>query len=331
MTEIYDVIIIGGGPAGLFAGFYAGMRQMKTKIIDSLDKLGGQPQLLYPDKTIYDIAGLVEITGKALTDNLLQQLKPFAPTICLNEEVISYFKNKEDIFTIKTNKATHYSRSIVIAAGKGAFHHRRLKLPTADDYTESNLHYAIKNPKTFSDKDLVIVGGGDSAVDWALALENIASSITLVHRRTSFRAMEASVELLKKSSINILTPYQPQKIIGDGQHITALVVQEVHGQNVRQLYADEFIVSYGVQTALGKMQDWPVINARQSITVSPKMETSERGVYAIGSIASYASKIDLLATAFGEAPIAINHIVNYLRPEAHTQPIQSTNLHLNHE
>lgn len=328
MSEVYDITIIGGGPVGMFAGFYAGMRQMKTKVIDSLEVLGGQPAMLYPEKTIYDIPGFPHISGRRLTKNLTEQLNHFDPTICLGEEVISYEKNEDDIFEIKTAKMVHYSKTILIAVGSGAYQPRKLNIYGAENYAENNLHYLVTSFDQFKDKDVVIVGGGDTAVDTALALEPKVKSVTLVHRRDKFRAMESPLQRLKASSAKIVTPYKIDKLSGKNGHLSAMIFTESRGNETLTLEADDFIVSYGVKSSLGPLSKWPLNFSHQKISVNEKMETNIPGIYAAGDITNYSSKINLIATGFGEAPIAVNHAVNYINPCAKVQPAQSTELDL---
>lgn len=213
----YDITIIGGGPVGLFTAFYAGLRGMRVKIIESLSELGGQPAILYPEKMIYDIPAYPALTGAELTENLLKQLSRFKDrtTICLKEEVLS-FEKVEGGFSITTNKAEHFSKAIIIACGNGAFAPRTLGLEGEEDFADHNLFYNVHQLEQFAGQKVVICGGGDSAVDWALALEDIAESVTVVHRRDAFRAHEHSVELLKASTVNLLTPYVPKALKGIG-------------------------------------------------------------------------------------------------------------------
>ena len=187
--EIYDITVIGGGPVGLFTAFYAGLRGISVKVIESLSELGGQPAILYPEKVIYDIPAFPAITGADLVDNLIEQLERFKDktTICLKEEVKT-FEKENAIFTITTNKGNHFSKAIIIACGNGAFAPRRLGLDDEERYADHNLFYNVHKLDKFAGKKVVICGGGDSAVDWANALDKIAESVTLVHRRDAFRA-----------------------------------------------------------------------------------------------------------------------------------------------
>lgn len=324
--ELYDVTIIGGGPAGLFAAFYGGMRQMKVKIIESLPQLGGQLSALYPEKYIYDVAGFPKVHAQQLVDQLVEQASQFQPTIVLDETVQDVKKQEDDIFRLTTDKSVHYSKTIIITAGVGAFQPRRLKLTNAMAYENSNLHYFIDDINAFENKNVVIFGGGDSAVDWALMLESIAKEVTIVHRRDQFRAHESSVEQLKQSNVNIVTPYEPVEIKGDGERIQDIVIQKSKSDETMQLSADEFIVNYGFVSSLGPIKDWGIDIEKNSIVVNTKMETNMKGIYAAGDVTTFDGKVKLIVTGFGEASIAISSAKTYIDPKARMQPQHSTSL-----
>lgn len=324
--ELYDVTIIGGGPAGLFAAFYGGMRQMKVKIIESLPQLGGQLSALYPEKYIYDVAGFPKVHAQQLVDQLVEQASQFQPTIVLDETVQDVKKQEDDIFRLTTDKSVHYSKTIIITAGVGAFQPRRLKLTNAMAYENSNLHYFIDDINAFENKNVVIFGGGDSAVDWALMLESIAKEVTIVHRRDQFRAHESSVEQLKQSNVNIVTPYEPVEINGDGERIRDIVIQKSKSDETMQLSADEFIVNYGFVSSLGPIKDWGIDIEKNSIVVNTKMETNMKGIYAAGDVTTFDGKVKLIVTGFGEASIAISSAKTYIDPKARMQPQHSTSL-----
>ena len=328
MSEnIYDITIVGGGPVGLWAAFYAGLRGMKVKIIESLSELGGQPAILYPEKMVYDIPAYPAIPAGQLVDNLIEQLKRFEDrtTICLKEEVKT-FEKVDGVFTIETNKAQHFSKAIVIACGNGAFAPRPLGLEGEEDYADNNLFYNVHKLDQFAGQNVVICGGGDSAVDWALHLEEIAASVTLVHRRDAFRAHEHSVELLKESGVKIMTPYVPLSLSGENGRATSLSVQKVKSDEVEDLPLDSLIVSFGFSTSNKNLKNWNIDYKRSSINVSPLFETSQEGVYAIGDAADYEGKVDLIATGFGEAPTAINQAIKYIYPERDNRVVHSTSL-----
>lgn len=328
MTEKqYDITIIGGGPVGLFAAFYAGLRGMTVKIIESLSELGGQPAILYPEKVIYDIPAYPALTGAELTDNLIKQISRFEDrtTVCLKEEVQSFEKNNQG-FTIQTNKGQHSSKAIIIACGNGAFAPRTLGLEGEESFAERNIFYNVHQLDQFAGKNVVICGGGDSAVDWALALYGLAESVTIVHRRDAFRAHEHSVELLKASGVKILTPYIPNQLIGENGQVSQIVLQKVKSEDSLTLDLDALIVSFGFSTSNKNLKNWQLDYKRSSILVNHLYQTNQEGVFAIGDAADYEGKVDLIATGFGEAPIAVNQAINYIYPERDNRIVHSTSL-----
>ena len=226
-----DFIIIGGGPAGLFAAFYSGMRQASVKLIESMPQLGGQLAALYPEKYIYDVAGFPKVTAQELVDRLKTQLEAFKPEIRLGEKVLQVKKQEERSFEVVTDKGVHYAKAVIVTAGVGAFEPRRLELPGASVYEGVNLHYFVSDMNRFKGKRVLISGGGDSAVDWALMLEPVAASVTLVHRRDKFRAHEHSVERLAASSVRVVTPAEIAELAG-GERIERVVLQDVDRKSV---------------------------------------------------------------------------------------------------
>lgn len=328
MTEKqYDITIIGGGPVGLFAAFYAGLRGMTVKIIESLSELGGQPAILYPEKVIYDIPAYPALSGAELTDNLIKQISRFEDRtiVCLKEEVQSFEKNNQG-FTIQTNKGQHSSKAIIIACGNGAFAPRTLGLEGEESFAEKNIFYNVHQLDQFAGKNVVICGGGDSAVDWALALYGLAESVTIVHRRDAFRAHEHSVELLKASGVKILTPYIPNQLIGENGQVSQIVLQKVKSEDSLTLDLDALIVSFGFSTSNKNLKNWQLDYKRSSILVNHLYQTNQEGVFAIGDAADYEGKVDLIATGFGEAPIAVNQAINYIYPERDNRIVHSTSL-----
>lgn len=325
-TQIYDITVIGGGPTGLFTAFYGGMRNASVKIIESLPQLGGQLAALYPEKYIYDVAGFPKVRARDLVENLKEQIKLFEPTICLEQAVQKLEKMEDGIIKLTTDKEIHYSKAVIITAGVGAFQPRRLDLENAREYEGKNLHYFVDNMQYFKDKNVVIFGGGDSAVDWALMLEPIAQKVTIVHRRDKFRAHEHSVEMLKQSNVDIKTPYVPVELIGNGENIKQVVLQTTKGEETETIDVDEVIVNYGFVSSLGPIKEWGLEIERNSIVVNSKMETNIPGVYAAGDITTYEGKVKLIATGFGEAPTAVSNAKAYIDPTARLQPKHSTSL-----
>lgn len=324
--ELYDITIIGGGPIGMFAAFYAGMRNAKTKLIESLPVLGGQVSLLYPEKTIYDVGGYAGVTGKELVHQLTAQMQHFDQTICLDEKVLAIDKLDDQLFKLTTTKGTHFSKTVIITTGQGSFSPRTLALPNAELFEETNLHYIVKDLEQYKNKTVVICGGGDTAVDWALTLEPIAKKVILVHRRERFRAHEGSVEMVKSSNIEVLTPYIPNNLVEENGYLKAVEFKETRGENTHSIDLDYFIVNYGFVSSLGPVKDWNVALEQTDIVVNSKMETSVEGIYAAGDSMTLDGKIKLIATGFGEAPTAVNHAIHSIYPNEHAQPIQSTKL-----
>ncbi|TCS96896.1 NAD(P)/FAD-dependent oxidoreductase [Hazenella coriacea] len=322
-----DITVIGGGPAGLFAAFYAGMRKASVTLIESMPQLGGQLSALYPEKYIYDIAGFPKVTAQDLVNNLIEQCQLFQPKVYLEEKVIKVTKKEERFFEIITNKQTHRSKSVIITAGCGAFEPRKLAVPDADRFESTNLHYFVSDKQKFAGKDVLIAGGGDSAVDWALMLEPIAKSVTLIHRREKFRAHEHSVELLQKSSVQVITPREISELIGE-THIEKAIICDPKKETCEELHVDEVIVSFGFVSSLGPIQEWGLEIEDGSIRVNTKMESNIPGIFAAGDIATYPGKVKLIAVGFGEAPTAVNNAKQYIDPQARLQPGHSSNLKL---
>lgn len=324
-TKVYDITIIGGGPVGLFTAFYGGMRQASVKIIESLPQLGGQLSALYPEKYIYDVAGFPKVRAQELVNNLKEQMGQFSPTIALEQAVEQVEKQADGVFKLTTNNEIHYTKTIIITAGNGAFQPRKLELDEAVQYETKNLHYFVDDLNKFSGKRVALCGGGDSAVDWALMLEPIADSVSLIHRRDKFRAHEHSVELLKNSKVNVITPYVPTKLIGE-ENIEQLVLEEVKGARKEVLDIDDLIVNFGFVSSLGPIKDWGLEIEKNSIIVNTKMETNIEGIYAAGDICTYEGKVKLIASGFGEAPTAVNNAKAFMDPKARVQPLHSTSL-----
>ncbi len=324
-VQFYDTTVIGGGPVGLFTAFYAGMRQMSVNIIESLPLLGGQLATLYPEKYIYDIAGFPKVRAQQLIDQLIEQMEQFPVTKSLGETALRITKLENGFFEIETSKQIHYSKSIIITAGNGSFKPRLAGIPNEEKYADQNVHYFVQNMEQFRDRDVAILGGGDSAVDWALMLEPIAKEVSLVHRRDKFRAHEHSVSQLMDSSVNIVTPYRPEQFVGDVR-VEELILRHAKEEETKTLKVDDVLVNFGFLSSLGPIAEWGLEIDKQSIVVNSKMETNIEGIYAVGDICTYDGKVKLIATGFGEAPIAVSNAKVLIDPSAKVQPLHSTSV-----
>lgn len=320
-----DILIIGGGPAGMFAAFYGGIRQASVRLIESMPQLGGQLAALYPEKYIYDVAGFPKVTAQELVNNLKQQMDHFNPDIQLEQKVQSVKKLDERLFEVTTDKDVHYAKAVIITAGVGAFEPRRLELPEAASFEKSNLHYFVNDLNKFAGQHVLISGGGDSAVDWALMLEPIAASVTLVHRRDKFRAHEHSVEQLMNSKVNIVTPTEITELHGTDR-IEKVTLQHVKTKEATEVQVDAVIVNFGFVSSLGPIAEWGLKIESGSIVVDSRMETNISGIFAAGDITTYPGKLKLIAVGFGEAPTAINNAKVYIDPTAKLSPGHSSNM-----
>ena len=320
-----DLAIIGAGPTGLFGAFYAGLRRMSVKLIDSLDMLGGQLTTLYPEKYIYDVAGFPKILAKDLAAELVKQALHYEPTVCLGEQVQTLiFDEATKLYTVKTSKGSHAARTILIAAGVGAFTPKTLPLSNAASYEGKGLHYFVKQIAVFRDKRVLIVGGGDSAVDWANTLAPVAQKITLIHRRDQFRAHEDSVAQMMKTSVHIRTFHELKSLAGNGQ-LSHATIYDNRSKQEETLDVDAVLVNIGFHNSLGPIKDWGLVLEGNAIRVDSMMQTNRPGIFAAGDVATFAGKLKLIATGFGEACTAVNFAKHYIDPAAHIFPGHSSN------
>jgi thioredoxin reductase (NADPH) len=324
--EIVDVAIVGAGPTGLFAAFYAGLRQMSVMILDSLEILGGQLTTLYPEKYIYDVAGFPKVLSKDLSNGLVEQALQYQPRVCLGEQVMQLdYDEAGKAYSIVTPKGKHQARSIIVSAGVGAFQPKTLGLPNAHGFEGHGLHYFVKDLASFAGKKVLIVGGGDSAVDWANMLAPIAGQLTLIHRRDQFRAHEDSVVKMKQTSCNIKTFYELKSIGGNGR-LQEAVVYDNRTKHEETLAVDDVLVNIGFVNSLGPIKSWGLEIEGSQIKVDSMMQTNRPGIFAAGDICIYPGKLKLIATGFGEACIAVNFAKHYLDPAANIFPGHSSNM-----
>lgn len=314
--KIYDISIIGGGPAGMFAAYFARLRNLKVALIESLPKLGGQPETLYAQKHIYDIAALPKVSGTDLTKQLNDQLNIMNCDQYLNTSVSS-IERKDDLWVLTTNKETIYTKAIIIAIGNGAFKPRKLTFDYDPIIEEKNLDYFVNDLNDYQDKDVVVAGGGDSAVDWSIDLSKVASHTSLVHRRNKYRAMESSVEKLNQSNVEQLNPYIIKGLNFNAQDNSKVDVtlKMIKSNEIKIVTTDKLLVNYGFVSDSKILRDWNVELNGPFIKVTQEMETNLPNVFAIGDIVTYPGKLQLIATAFAEGPIAVTKALRNLYPE----------------
>jgi thioredoxin reductase (NADPH) len=314
-----DVVIVGAGPCGLFQVFELGLLGVKCEVIDTLRQPGGQCTELYPDKPIYDIPAIPVCTGDELTGALLKQIEPFGAGMHLGEEVTVVRKKDADRFRVSTRNGKEFeAKAIVIAGGVGSFQPRPLRIPNVEDYTDKTLHYRVRDPQQFAGKKLVILGGGDSALDWVLELAGIAGHITLVHRRDEYRGAPASVEKMRKletdGKVTTIESAKASAINGSGGAVSSVTIQPNEGGAI-EVPADHILVFFGLAPKLGPIAEWGLDINRKTINVdTEKFETSVSGIYAVGDINYYPGKKKLILCGFHEAALAAFSIKARLEP-----------------
>ncbi|MFM9153864.1 MAG: NAD(P)/FAD-dependent oxidoreductase [Methylocystis sp.] len=317
-----DVVIIGAGPAGLFTVFELGLLDIKAHIIDILPRAGGQCSELYPEKPIYDIPGLPLVTGQGLTDNLLQQIDPFGPTFHFNEMVetlASLGTEQAPAFRLTTDAGKVFNAKVVIvAAGGGSFQPKKPPIPEIDQYEGKSVFYAVRQMEDFRDKDVVIVGGGDSALDWTLNLEPIAKSLTLLHRRDAFRAAPHSVSAMQELVANGKIAFklgQITQVEGNEGQLAAAMLKTNDGA-IEKLSCQRLMPFFGLTMKLGPVADWGLnLNENLVPVDTEKFETSHPGIFAVGDINSYPGKLKLILSGFHEGALAAQKAHRYIYPD----------------
>lgn len=332
-SELHDITIIGAGPTGLFSAFYAGMRGLKTKVIESLPQVGGQLAVLYPEKLIYDVPGHPKVLAKDLVRKLIVQGFYFDPTVCLDERIEILARRQTDageVWCLQSDKQEHLTKAVIITAGIGAFSPNRLDKPGVAGFEGKGVEYFVADKKALRGKKILIVGGGDSAVDWCLNLKDWAESITLIHRRDVFRAHEASLAELRLTDIPLLTFWELKNATGNDHVEGATIFNSKTGEE-REIEVDAILINIGFKASLGPIAAWglEMIGTRH-LKVDCMQATNLPGVYAAGDVAAIQGQesLSLIATGFGQGALAANAAAAFISPDARLFPGHSSEMRL---
>ncbi len=320
---LFDMTFVGAGPTGLFGAFYAGMRELSVKIIDALPHAGGQLITLYPEKMIYDTPGFYEVRAKDLIRNLIDQASQWQPEFVFNQRALNLVQDthpavspEDKIWVIETDQERHFTKTVVIAAGIGAFQPIRVKNESVDRFEHNGVEYMVHNIEAYEDKRVLVVGGGDSAIDWALALEPVAEKVTLIHRRDGFRAHDSSVNALMQSAVEVLVFYELRQLQG-AFHLERCVIFNNQNQEEHSLDIDAVVLALGFKADLGPMQTWGLETiGRRYIRVNKRMETNLPGVYAAGDVALQddLDPLKLIVMGYGQVTVAVNYACTKIKP-----------------
>ena len=314
-----DILIIGAGPCGLFTVFEAGLLKLKCHLVDALPQIGGQLSEIYPKKPIYDIPGYPSILAGDLVKNLEEQIAPFHPTFTLGERAESIERTGEKEFTLTTNKGTVIQAPVIaIAGGLGSFEPRKPPIEGIAQFEDKGVDYMVKDPEKFRGKRLLIAGGGDSALDWTIELADIASEVTLIHRRNSFRGALDSVDkvmaLAKENKVNLITEAQAIGVKGNGSLTEVIIKSKANGEFAKEV--DNFIPLFGLTPKLGPIADWGLAINKSAVEVNTlDYSTSEPGIYAIGDINTYPGKLKLILCGFHEGTMMVQSAFKYIYPD----------------
>ena len=311
-SDMYDVTVIGAGPVGLYAAYYAGLRDCRTKILETYPEVGGRLISMYPEKEIFDVAGHTKILARDLIAQLTEQAMQYNPTVVPNERVTGLRIRGERVIELSTPKGRHYSQTVVIAAGCGAIVPRKLDIPHLTDLEGHGIHYFLPSFEPLRGERVLIVGGGNSAVDWALSLTGIAAEVTLVHRMYKFQAHEAMVDRLLASKVKVKFPYFTLKEVMGEEKVTGAVIWNERSGKEERIEVDAIVLSIGMLTNLEPFREWGVNIVGSGIAVATDMSTNMPGVYAAGDIATYPGKILLISAGAGEAATAVNAAKEYI-------------------
>jgi thioredoxin reductase (NADPH) len=315
-----DIVIVGAGPSGLFSVFEAGMLKMKCHVIDTLETIGGQCTALYPEKPIYDIPAHPKVLASELIELLEAQAEPFHPVYHLNQQVQKIEEKNDGSFVVETSKNIKIEcKAIIIAAGCGAFGPNRPPLENIEKFEGNSIFYSVRNKKEFTNKKVVIAGGGDSAVDWAISLAEIAQKIYVVHRRDKFRCAPESADKMKKleaeGKIEMIIPFQLEGLEGKDSRLSHVIVKDFDN-NIKKIEADYLLPFFGLAMELGPIINWGLNLHKHHIEVDrATMQTSKKGIYAVGDIATYSHKLKLILTGFAECASACHDIFKIVFPD----------------
>jgi thioredoxin reductase (NADPH) len=341
--DLVDITIIGAGPTGLFGLFYAGMRGATARVVDALPQAGGQLTALYPEKYIFDVAGFPKVLAKDLVRSLTEQARQFGHRVHLNQRIHA-LEQDGAVLTLVTDTDRFPTRSIVIAAGIGAFAPRRLPQTCASPWYGRGIYDVVTDPDEFRGRRVIIIGGGDSAFDWAHQLSDRAEFVTLMHRSDRFRAHAATVREVEAAAArgraeiltfhelhDVVCATQPEGTASDGETDGALrgiIVRDTKRKTTREIMADAVLPMLGFVSDLGPLGDWGLTLVNDEIVVSSTMETGRAGIYAAGDVTTYPGKLKLIATGFAEAAIAVNQAVHWIYPDKKVAPGHSSNMAL---
>ena len=329
--EPKDITIIGGGPAGLFALFYAGMRGISAQVVDALNEPGGQLAALYPEKFIFDVAGYTKVLAKDLVRALREQAAQFGEPVHLAQRVTG-LEHRDGTFVLHTEKGDYPTKSIIVAAGIGAFSPRRLPQACAEPWYGKGVFDVVTDPAEFRGQRVVIIGGGDSAFDWATQLSGVATHVTLVHRSDRFRAHGATIAQFEadvkagRAAMHTFSEIADVICRPDGERFTHIAIKQVRTKDITEIEADVVLPMLGFVSDIGPIAEWGLSLEKDEIVVNQLMETGRDGVWAAGDVTTYPGKLKLIACGFGEAATAVNQAVHWMYPDRKVAPGHSSNM-----
>lgn len=320
-NKVYDCLVIGAGPVGLYTAFYCGLRKLNTILVDSLEIPGGQMSNQYPEKIVYDLPGFLEITAGEFITKLEEQVASLPELIDIQMNTkITQLDKEDDLFIARSDSSTIVAKSVILAMGNGSFVPIKLELENEEHYT--NINYFVQKTSDYVDKDVVVLGGGDSAIDWAMMLEPLAKSVTLVHRRDQFRAKLSSVEKLKQSKVNIITSFVPKELKGDNDALNSIIIESVKDQSSQELFCDELIVSYGTISSINYLQEWGLDVINKKVEIDLQSKTHIDGIFAAGDVTTYQGREIQIVLGLAEGMQASAAANQYLHKGIKQRPIR---------